>query len=145
MTVAERQDQLIANYLSLEDAHERFQTIVETAALGREAIDEAGRCEANLVPGCVSRTWLLVGRLASGQCSVQIESESPALNAIGALICQIYDNAPDEQIISVEPLFLQKLSIDRHLTPTRQRGLRNLRRLMVEKVLALSEREQKFP
>lgn len=142
MTVVERQEQIIGDYAPIEDPYERFQLIVETATTDRAAISEANRCEANLVPGCTSRVYLVVSRLESGNCSVQIESNSPALDAIAALFCRLYHDAPDQEIIDTEPIFLQRLGVDRQLTPTRRRGLSNLRKMLVERVQSLSESGQ---
>lgn len=139
MTAAERQDRLVEDFLHIEDPRERFQWIVETAAHSLETLAEADRIDENLVPGCVSRVWLALGPGPGGTLRVDIQSESPALHGIAALFHRIYSGATREEILSTEPHFLERLGLDRHLTPTRLRGLRKLRERIVERAAAFDE------
>lgn len=139
MTAAQRQEELISDYLAIDDPRERFQLIVETAKAGLPPLPSNERCEGNLVPGCVSKVWLSTRRLDSGAISVLIESESPALAGITALFCRVYSGATVREILETEPDFIHRLGIDRHLTPTRLRGLGYLRRLLVERVAEIAQ------
>jgi cysteine desulfuration protein SufE len=139
MTAEQRQDQLIEEYSFIPEARERFQLIVETAG-GGNSVPDHDRCDANLVPGCVSRVWLSVLPRAGGTVEVMIESESPALAGIAGLFRRVYSGATPEEILSTEPRFIEALAIDRFLTPTRLRGLRRLREVLVEKARNLSGR-----
>lgn len=141
MTAAQRQEELISDYLAIDDPRERFQLIVETAASGLSNLTPEERSDKNLVPGCVSKVWLSTRRSDSGTILVRVESESPALAGIAALFSRIYSGATDREILETEPEFLRRLGIDRHLTPTRMRGLGNLRRLLVERIGAISHEE----
>ncbi len=133
MTAADRLERLVEGYLLIEDPRERFQLIVETAAAGLPPLADADRTEANLVPGCVSRVWLSVRPAGGGRRTVEIESESPALQGVAALYRQVYSGATVVEILATEPDFVERLGIDRHLTPTRLRGLRRLREQLVER------------
>lgn len=137
MTANQRQEQLIEEYSLIPDARERFQLIVETAG-GQGNVPDSERCDANLVPGCVSRVWLSVLPRAGGTVEVAIESESPALSGIAGLFRRIYSGATPGEILSTEPVFIEALAIDRFLTPTRLRGLRRLREKLVEQTRKLS-------
>ncbi len=139
MTAEQRQDQIIEEYSLIPEARERFQLIVETAGSG-SSVPDSERCDANLVPGCVSRVWLSVLPRAGGTVEVMIESESPALSGIAGLFRRVYSGATPEEILATEPRFLEALAIDRFLTPTRLRGLRRLRERLVEKARDLSGR-----
>ncbi len=138
MTAADRLGCLVEEYLLIEDPRERFQLIVETAAAGMEPLAEEYRTEANLVPGCVSRVWLSVRPAAGETVAVDIESESPALQGIAALYRRVYSGATVSEILATEPDFVGRLGIDRHLTPTRLRGLRHLRERLVERASGLA-------
>ncbi len=139
MTASGRQDLLVEDYRLIDDPRERFQLIVETAAAGAPSLAEAERTEANLVPGCVSKVWLALRPQADGTVDVLIESESPALAGIAALFCRVYSGSPPAEILATEPDFIERLGIDRHLTPTRARGLRRLREMLFERVKGLAE------
>lgn len=137
MTAEQRQDQLIEEYLLIPEERERFQLIVETAGKGASMPDPE-RCDANLIPGCVSRVWLSVLPDAGGRIGVMIESESPALSGIAGLFRRVYSGSTAGEILSTEPRFIEALGIDRFLTPTRLRGLRRLREVLVEKARNLA-------
>lgn len=139
MTASERQDLLVDDFLLLEDPFERFQLIVETAWSQSQSLPESLRTDDQLVPGCVSRVWLAVWRGSGSVFEVRADSESPALRSIAALFCRIYSGSTGEDILKTEPDFVQKLGIDRHLTPTRLRGLRRLREKLVEVVGKMAE------
>lgn len=139
MTASERQSLLVENYGLIDDPRERFQLIVETGAGGAPSITDAERIETNLVPGCVSKVWLALRPRSDGTVDVLVESESPALAGIAALFCRVYSGSPPAEILATEPDFIERLGIDRHLTPTRARGLRRLREMLVERVKVLAD------
>ncbi len=139
MTASERQSLLIEDYGLIDDPRERFQLIVETAATGALALADADRIEANLVPGCVSKVWLALRPRSDGTVDVLVASESPALPGIAALFCRVYSGSPPAEILATEPDFIERLGIDRHLTPTRARGLRRLREMLFERVKVLAD------
>lgn len=136
MSVRERQQQLIEDYGVIPDPLERFQLIVESGGGSSDPFPEACRVDANLVPGCVSKVWV-TGSLDEEILDLRIDSEAPVLAAIGSLLCRLYSGAEVSEIIEVEPEFVTELDIDRNLTPTRLRGLGNIRKRIIE--LAASE------
>ncbi len=138
MTAAERQNLLIEEYGLIHDPRERFQVIVETAAAVAPPFPEAERREENLVPGCVTKVWLWVGRDESGGLEVRIDSESPTLRAIGALFYRVYAGASPGEFAATAPAFVEGLGLDRHLTPTRLRGVRRLYEMLVERAANLA-------
>lgn len=139
MSASARQDLLVEEYGLIDDPRERFQIIVETAGGGSAPLPESERTEQNLVPGCVSKVWLALRPQGGGTVEVLIESESPALAGIAALFCRVYSGSNPTEILATEPNFIERLGIDRFLTPTRARGLRRLREMLVERVSELAE------
>ena len=139
MTAAARQDLLVEEYGLIDDPRERFQIIVETSGGRSASLPESDRTAENLVPGCVSKVWLALSPRADGTVEVRMASESPALDGIAALFQRVYSGSTPEEIVSTDPDFIGRLGIDRFLTPTRMRGLRRLREMLVERVRALAE------
>lgn len=131
MDVSARQRQLIEDYGLIPDSLERFQLIVESKGGAAEPFPEGERIESNLVPGCVSQVWV-TGSVHGGSLELHIDSDAPALAAIGRLMCRLYSGCPVSEVLAEEPEFVSKLGIDQNLTPTRQRGLRNIRLRIVE-------------
>jgi cysteine desulfuration protein SufE len=132
MGLAEKQRSLIEDYSIIEDATERFAAIVDR---GRRAVPlpEAARLDENLVPGCTSRVWLTGWRdEATGCCEFRAEADAPSVHAVACMLCELYGGATPEEVIAIEPECLSALQIDRMLSPTRLRGIGQIRRRIRE-------------
>ena len=68
----------------------------------------------------------------TGVFDLRIDSEAPALKGVGTLLADIYSGADPVDVIETEPVFVEELKIDQNLTPTRLRGLGNIRKQIVE-------------
>ena len=126
----EKQTALIARFAIIEDSHERLAAII---ARGQKwpASGRAERVEANRVAGCVSPVWL-VGSVENGRCRFLMTADSPLVQGLAALYCELYDNGTAAEIVSVEPILLEQLGLNRQLSPTRLNGLANVRRVIRE-------------
>ena len=130
MTTLEKQAALIARYSIIEDAQERLAAIV---ARGRKwpAPTDAEKTDAHRVQGCVSQVWL-VGEMEGARCRFRMAADSPLVQGLAALICELYDGEPADEIVAVEPELLESLGLARQLSPTRLNGLASLRRTIRE-------------
>src|SRR5476649_449609 len=127
-SLVEKQQQLIARFQLIEDAHERLAAIV---ARGRKwpPPAEDQRTDSNCVPGCASRVWL-VGRIENGRCHFQMDADSPLVKGLVALLCELYDGATPAEVASIEPEIFPALHLDRQLSPTRLHGLASVRAMI---------------
>lgn len=130
MDLAEKQQQLIDDYSIIEDPAERFAAIVD---LGKKAapISDEDRVDANLVPGCTSQVWL-TGTLEGGLCQFHVDSDAPIIRGVAVFLCQMYSGETPSEVVAVEPECIERLGIDRQLTPTRANGLRQVRKRIRE-------------
>ncbi len=127
MGLIEKQRALIEDFSLIEDPMERFAAIVDRGRRAPALPDEA-RTDAHLVPGCSSRVWLTGWRQPdTGACQYRVEADAPSVQGVAALLCDLYSGATPAEVVAVEPECLAALAIDRHLTPTRQRGLGQVR------------------
>ena len=125
MSPRQRQSELIARYAILPDAHERLAALTSRRSHLSPLPTEA-RTDADLVPGCVSRVWL-VGSMENGKCRFQMHAESALVKGLAAALCELYDDATPEEILEVEPELFEALGIAANLTPTRLNGLAHIR------------------
>lgn len=125
MSLSEKQQQLIEDYLIIEDPAERMAAIV---AGGRKALPypEEDRDDEHRVHGCASRVWVTGWREGDGHCEFRSDSDSPAVKALAEMLCRLYSGFAPAETAAEEPRFVTALGIDRHLTPTRLRGLGNV-------------------
>lgn len=131
MGLAEKQRSLIEDYGIIEDPVERFSAIVDRGRKSPPLPDEA-RTDAHLVPGCTSRVYLTGWWDDEEGCQFRVEADAPSVHGVAALLCELYSGATPEEVAAVEPEFLTALGIDRQLTPTRLRGLGQVRKRLAD-------------
>ena len=124
MSPRERQNELIARYAILPDAHERLAALTARRSKLPPLPPEARVPEA-LVPGCISRVWFLPA-LEDGRCRFRIHAESALVRGLATALCELYDDATPEEIAATPPEFLEAMGIAANLSPTRLGGLSNL-------------------
>ena len=136
MSIREKQAALIARYSIIEDAQERLAAIV---ARGRKwpGVADSEKDDAHRVRGCVSQVWL-AGALDGARCRFRMSADSPLVQGLAALLCELYDGGLVEEIVAVEPELLESLGLARQLSPTRLNGLANVRRTIREFAVAPS-------
>ena len=125
MTLAEKQQQMIDDLLLIEDAQERLAAVVDRART-RPPLPASDRTEDNRVKGCVSAAWV-VGELREGRCHFRSDADSPLVRGLLALVCDLYSDAPPDEVMTTEPVLLENSGLARSLSPTRLNGLRSVR------------------
>ena len=125
MTLAEKQQQLVADYAIIDDPQERLAAVVDQARR-RPPLPTTERTEANRVKGCVSLAWL-VGEVRDGCCHFRGDADSPLVRGLLVLLCDFYSGATPAEVAATEPSLLEQLGLDRNLSPTRLNGLRSVR------------------
>ena len=122
MSLAEKQDHLIARLRLIEDAHERLAAIT---ARGKKwpAPAEDERTENHRVPGCVSRVWLIGEVDNAGYCHWRMDADSPLVKGLVAMLCEITEGGTPAEVAAFEPGIISALGLDRQLSPTRLNGL----------------------
>lgn len=125
MTLAEKQQQLIDDYAIIDDPQERLAAVVDQARR-RPPLPEAGRTEANRVKGCVSLAWV-AGEMRDGRCHFRCDADSPLVRGLLVLLCDFYSGATPAEVVATEPGLIERLGLNRNLSPTRLNGLRSVR------------------
>lgn len=125
MTLAEKQQQLVADYGIIDDPQERLAAVVDQARR-RPPLPDAERTEDHRVKGCISLAWV-VGETRDGRCYFRSDADSPLVRGLLVLLCDFYSGATPAEIVTVEPALLEELGLSRNLSPTRLNGLRSVR------------------
>ena len=123
MTLADKQKQLVDDYLIIDDPQERLAAIVDRARKIPPLADPE-RTEANRVKGCVSLAWV-VGELRDGCCFFRSDADSPLVRGLLKLLCDFYSEAAPTDVAGTEPALIELLGLDRNLSPTRLNGLKS--------------------
>ena len=126
-SLSDKQQALIERYCIIEDPQERLAAIV---ARGRRSAPLASeeKTDENRVPGCVSRVWIAASH-EQGRCRFRLEAESPLVQGLAMLWCELYDGALAREIAQLEPELIDAIGLNQ-LSPTRLNGLASVQRTM---------------
>lgn len=120
MTLPETQAQLIEDLAVLPSPTERLTVIMDQAR--QVALPETSRLEEHRVEGCVSMVWVLP-EWRDGCCFYQSDADSHLVRGLVHLLCELYSGHAPESIIGTKFELIERLGLDRQLSPTRLQGL----------------------
>lgn len=122
--ILEEQQKIIDEFNALSDWTERYKHIIK---LGRELqpLDEQYKVEENLVRGCQSQVWLHTS-LEDGKVVFEADSDAAITKGLVALMVRFYSEREPDTIINTEPMFIKKIGMQEHLSPTRSNGLASM-------------------
>ncbi len=122
VTLAEKQQLLIADYAIIDDEQERLAAVVDRARRS-PPLPETERTEANRIRGCVSQAWI-AAEMREGRCHFRSDADSPLVRGLLKLLCDFYSGATPADVAATEPALLEELGLARNLSPTRLNGLK---------------------
>jgi cysteine desulfuration protein SufE len=121
MTINETHAGLVNEFEEMTDWEERYSHIIK---LGREMpeFNEEYRIDKNKIEGCQSQVWMNA-KLEDNKIVIEADSDAMIVKGLIAVLIKAYSGFTPAEIISIPPDFLQKIGIDKHLSPTRKNGL----------------------
>jgi cysteine desulfuration protein SufE len=135
MSLTAKQTELIDDLNLIEDAHERLAAL--TSYIARRRLPEELKTDELIVPGCVSRVWVL-GELRDGLTHFRCAADSPMVAGLIALLCDLYNESIPAEVAEVEPEIWTRCGFTKLLSPTRLNGLTAVR----GRIKALAEQWQ---
>lgn len=116
--------------LTDKDSTKMFQAIIE---LGKKLapMPEELKIEENLVRGCTSVTHI-AGKKEGNTIHYQGDSNSMLVKGLVALLIEGMDQEKPEDIINVDPKFMQEMGLSQTLTASRANGFMNTFAMMVK-------------
>ena len=126
MTILEKRDALVETLSLLPDNDERFTHLIN---VGRRypVMDPKDRLDERLLPGCISRLWLLP-EYRDGRCYFQMDADAQITKGIAAVVCHLYSGETPQDVIAQEIDFLAEVGVTQLLSPNRRNGLSSLRK-----------------
>lgn len=115
------QDEIIEEFSFFDDWMDRYEYLID---LGKrlQGVPEEERTEANRLHGCQSQVWLLAAGDAA-ELRFNAVSDSAIVCGLIALVLRVYSGRPAEEVLAVEPRFVEAIGLKAHLSPTRSNGL----------------------
>lgn len=120
-TAAQRQDQVVSEFSQILDWEEKYKKIIE---LGKSLpdLEESLKTEKNKVKGCQSQVWLQAD-FKEGRVYFRGDSDALIVKGLVALLLKIYSGGTPEEIMALEPRFVEEIGFATHLSPSRSNGL----------------------
>jgi len=125
MSLVAKRAALLADLLVLPEGEERFGYLLAAARRYPPLAPEL-HTDGHLVPGCVSRLWL-VPELRDGRCHFGMDADALISKGIAAVVCGFYEGETPADIVATEPDFLAEAGLTQALSPNRSSGLSGLR------------------
>lgn len=121
MTIQDLQKDLINEFEQYTEWEDKYKKIID---LGRNlpALNEEYRTEKYKLSGCQSQVWINA-KFENGNIFFEADSDAAIVKGLAAILINVYSGHPPNEILSNPPDFLQKIGIDKHLSPTRKNGL----------------------
>lgn len=96
------------------------------------AMPESSKTEANKVKGCVSQVYI-TANLEDGKVCYQGDSDAQLVKGLVAFLIEGLNNLTPEEIMEVEPDFIEDTGLKVSLTPSRANGFFNIFQMMKKK------------
>ena len=121
MSVAEEQNKVVEKFSELEEWEDKYSLLIK---MGRDLgeLDPEIKIEKNKISGCQSQVWMHA-KMEDDKMVIFGDSDAMIVKGLVAMLIKVYSNQKPEDILSSPPEFLNKIGIDKHLSPTRKNGL----------------------
>lgn len=100
------------------------------------AMPEADKIPENKVQGCVSKVYITAVK-EDGKILYQGDSDAQLVKGLVAFLIEGLNGLTSEEIIQVEPNFIEETGLQVSLTPSRANGFYNIFQLMKQKAAEL--------
>ncbi|NRA47065.1 MAG: SufE family protein [Oligoflexales bacterium] len=122
METFEQKKQAVVESLSkIEDYQQRLQFLIEKGK-NMPKIDPQFKMDHFLVPGCISRVWL-VPQFKNSSITFHADADSLIVKGIVALLLSVYNDSAPSDIMKDDGGFLVDVGVTQHLSVNRRNGL----------------------
>ena len=122
MTINETQDEIIEEFVELEDWMDRYQLLIDMGE-EQEPLPDGEKTEQNLIDGCQSRVWIVCDRGADGRLTFRAECDALIVKGIVSLVIRVFSGHTPQEILDADLYFIPRIGLTEHLSPTRSNGL----------------------
>jgi len=121
MTIREIQEEIIDEFNLYDDWMERYEYLIE---LGKSLplIDDQYKIEENIIKGCQSKVWLY-SKMNDSKINFTADSDAILTKGLVALLLRVFTNQTPKDILAADTVFIDKIGLKEHLSPTRANGL----------------------
>ena len=118
-------EEIIEEFSFFDDWADRYQHLIDQ---GRRLapLDPVYQIEENQLKGCQSVVYFTSMCDEGGEVHFRASSDAAIVQGLIALLLRVYSARPPQEILALSPDFLEKIGLDKHLSPTRKNGLASM-------------------
>ena len=118
-------EEIIDEFSFFDDWADRYQHLIDQ---GRRLapLDPSYQTAENQLKGCQSVVYFTSMCDAGGRIHFSASSDAAIVQGLIALLLRVYSERPPQEILELSPDFLEKIGLDKHLSPTRKNGLASM-------------------
>jgi cysteine desulfuration protein SufE len=137
-TARQTAEEIVEEFSFFDDWADRYQHLIDQ---GRRLapMDAALQIEENQLKGCQSVVYFFSDTDKEGLVHFSAASDAAIVQGLIALLLRVYSARTPQEILELSPDFLEKIGLDKHLSPTRKNGLAS----MVEAIRRAAEQNLK--
>ncbi len=121
MTLQERQDEIIEEFLIFDDWMDKYNYLIELSK-DLPVIDPKYKTKEYLIEGCQSKVWLYA-ELDGDKVKFTADSDAIITKGIAALLVRVLSALEPKEIMNADLYFIDKIGLQQNLSPTRSNGL----------------------
>ena len=121
MIIKKLQEEIIDEFAMFDDWMERYEYIIEIGK-ALPLINNEDKTNENLIKGCQSKVWLHAD-YKNKKLIFTADSDAILTKGIIALLLRVYSNQSPKDILNSDAIFIDKIGLKDHLSPTRANGL----------------------
>ena len=124
-TARQTAEEIVEEFSFFDDWADRYQHLIDQ---GRRLapMDAALQIEENQLKGCQSVVYFSSDTDNEGRVHFSAASDAAIVQGLIALLLRVYSARTAEEILALSPDFLEKIGLDKHLSPTRKNGLASM-------------------
>jgi len=141
MDINQVQQRIVDDFNQFDDWMDKYALLIELGN-GLHPIDEKYKVPQNIIEGCQSRVWLMA-EMENGLVYYKAESDAILVKGIVALLLEVFSGRTPDEILNAELIFIERIGLREHLSPTRSNGLLAMIRQIRLYALALKSKSTK--
>ena len=121
MSLIEAENAIVEEFSMYEEWLDKYEYLIE---LGKSLKDypEDAKIDDKLIKGCQSRVWLDYS-VQDGAIFFNADSDAIITKGIIALLVRVMNGRTPQEIVEMEPYFIDAIGLGENLSPTRSNGL----------------------
>jgi len=132
-TRPEKLDKIVQKFKRRENPKQKYEQLLWYAKK-LETLPETAKTSENKVSGCVSQVYI-ISNIEDGQIFYQGDSDAQLVKGLVAFLIDSLNGLTPQEILTIEPDFIEETGLQASLTPSRANGFLNIFKKMQQLAL----------